>query len=110
MNPDFLPLEASTVVGDYAFAAEAGRNFVQYAPSQWIAGIAVGHSCGANLECVGEVHNTSSPHDSQTLVNLGVHWRLKETLFVLAAAGREFGPRTDNQERLRFYIGIQLLR
>lgn len=106
----FLPIEASTVVGGFGLDAEIGRNFVQQGQDQWMAGIAVAHSCGETVECVGEVHVTSAPHNSQALMNFGVHWKLKESLSLLASAGREFGPSTDDQLRLRFYVGIQFLR
>ena len=105
-----LPVELGTVVGDFALASEFGRSFVQDGPNQWIAGIAVGHSCGDRVECVGEVHTTAVPHNAQTLVNLGFHWRLSESLFVLGAAGREFGPSDADQSRFHFYLGLQILR
>jgi hypothetical protein len=106
----FLPIEAATVVGEYALAAEVGRNFVQYGSSQWAAGFVVAHSCGENLECLGEVRETSAPHNSQTLLNIGVHWKLSESVVLLAAAGREFGTRSEDQQRLLVYFGVQLLR
>jgi hypothetical protein len=106
----FLPIEAATVVGEYALDAEVGRNFVQYGSSQWAAGFVVAHSCGENLECLGEVRETSAAHNSQTLLNFGVHWKLNESLVLLAAAGREFGARTDDQQRLLVYFGVQLLK
>jgi hypothetical protein len=43
-------------------------------------------------------------------VNVGVHWKLGESLFLLASAGREFGSPTDDQARVRFYLGLQFLR
>ena len=98
------------MVGDFTLAAELGRNFVQDGPSEWIAGIVVAHSCSAKVECVGEVHETATPHNSQTLVNLGFHWQLSESLFVLAAVGREFGPSNADQSRFHFYLGLQILR
>jgi hypothetical protein len=106
----FLPVEAAVVVGDFGFAAEGGRNFVQDGPNQWVAGVVVAHSCGEKVECVGEVHETWASHNSQTLVNLGFHWQLSESLFLLGAAGREFGPSTPDQSRFHFYLGFQLLR
>jgi hypothetical protein len=105
----FLPIEAATNVGDFRLDAEVGRNFVQRGQDQWMAGVVVGHSCGETVECVGELHETSAPHNSQTLVNLGVHWKLSESLLLLASAGREFGPSTDDRQHLRFYLGFQLL-
>ena len=106
----FLPVEAATVVGEFGLDAEVGRNFVQQGSNQWVAGFVVAHSCGENVECVGEVHATSAPHDSQTLVQFGVHWKLNESLFLLASAGRQFGPSTDDQQRLLFYVGLQFLK
>jgi hypothetical protein len=106
----FLPIEASTVLHEYSLDAEAGVNLVQYGSTQLVAGAIVAHSCGRNLECLGEVRRVFVSHDSQTLLNFGLHWKLDESMVVLAAAGREFGPRTDDQQRLLVYLGLQLLR
>jgi len=106
----FLPVEASTVVNDFDVDAEVGRNFVADGPNQWEAGVVLAHSCAAQFECVGEVHTTLSVHNAQALVNLGFHWKLNESLFLLASAGREFGPRNDEQQRGVFYLGLQILR
>ena len=106
----FLPVEIATVAGDFGLDAEVGRNFVQEGPNQWVVGGVVAHSCGEKVECVGEVHVTAAPHDVQTLVNLGFHWQLNESLFLLGAAGREFGPSSPDQSRFHFYLGFQILR
>jgi len=107
----FLPIEAATVVGDFGFDTEIGRNLVQYASSQWVAGFVVAHSCsGEELECVGEVHQTWAPHDSQTLLNFGIHWKLNESLVLLAAIGHEFGTHSEDQQKLLVYFGFQFLR
>lgn len=106
----FLPVEFATVVNDFGLAIEVGPNFVRDGPNQFVAGTAVGHACGANLECVGEVHVTADPHSAQTLVDLGFHWKLNESLFLLGAAGREFGPSNPDQSRFHFYLGFQILR
>ena len=106
----FLPLEAATEVGGYALDAEIGRDFVQDGPNAWAGGLVVGHACGASVECLAEVHETVVPHNAQTLLNFGVHWKLNESLIVLAAAGREFGPRNEDQQRGLFYLGLQIVR
>lgn len=106
----FLPVEVSTVMGKFGLDAEVGRNFVQGGTNETLAGVVVAHDCGENLECMAEVHETYVPHNSQTLVNLGVHWKLSESLVLLAAAGREFGPSSDDQKHLLYYFGIQILR
>ena len=106
----FLPVEAATVFHGYSLDAEVGTNFVQYGSTQWVAGAIVAHSCGQNVECLGEVHEVQAPHDSQTLLNFGVHWKLNESLVMLASAGREFGTHTEDQQHLLFYFGVQLLK
>jgi len=106
----FLPVEFATVAGDFGVAVEAGPNFVQDGSNQFVAGTAVSHACGEKVECVGEVHVTAAPHDTQTLLNLGFHWQLNESLFLLGAAGREFGPSNPDQSRFHFYLGFQILR
>ncbi len=106
----FLPIEAATVVHEFALDAEVGANFVQYAPIQWMAGGIVAHSCGRDLECLVEARQLITPNDWQTLLNLGVHWKLNEQTVVLAAAGRQFGQHSDEQQRMLVYLGVQLLR
>jgi hypothetical protein len=107
----FLPIEAATVVGEFALDGEVGRNLVQYGQNQWEAGFVAAHSCGGeSVECLGEVHQTWGTHNSQTLLNIGVHWKLNESVVLLAAAGREFGTRSDDQQKLLVYFGFQLLR
>ncbi len=105
-----LPVEAATVVGDYGLDAEIGRNFVEDGPNQWVAGFVVAHSCGAEVECLGEVRGTLAPHNAQTPVNFGIHWKWSESLFLLAAAGREFRPANVDQQRGLVYLGLQILR
>jgi hypothetical protein len=106
----FLPFEAATKVGDYDIDAEVGRNFVHEGSSQWAAGFVLAHSCGTALECMGEMRETWEQHNAQTLLNFGVHWKLDQNLYVLAAAGRQFGSRSDDQQRALFYLGFQILR
>jgi hypothetical protein len=104
-----LPIEVATVVHGYSLDAEAGATFVQYGTTQWILGGIVAHTCAQGVECLVEVHRIQAPSDSQTLLNLGLHWKLNESAFVLAAVGREFGQQSDDQQRLLFYLGVQLL-
>ena len=105
-----LPVEAATEAGGFGLDAEVGRNFVEHGPDQWLAGVIVAHLCAENVECLVELHETWAPTDRQTLVNLGVHWKLNDSLAFLAAAGREFGSRTDDRRNSLVYIGFQLLR
>ncbi len=106
-----LPVEAATTAGSYRLDAELGRNFVTGAPgasNQWVGGFIVAHSCVAGVECMGELRETAAPHAAQTLLNFGIHWNLNEALAFIAAAGREFGPRNNDQQRGLFYIGLQV--
>jgi hypothetical protein len=106
----FLPVEAATVVNDFGLDAEVGRNFVADCPNQWEAGVILAHGCAVDVECMGEVHTTFTAHSAQALVNLGIHWKLNGSLYLLASAGRQFGPRNDEQQRGVFYLGFQILR
>ena len=106
----FLPLEAAREVGGWSLDGEVGRNFVQHGTNQWVAGGIVAHACGEGRECLFEVHEAHAPHDSHTLLNLGLHWKLGESTVLLASAGREVGARSDEQQGSLFYLGIQVLR
>jgi len=110
----FLPLELSADIGGgFSLAAEVGRNFVsggEDADNQWVAGFVLAHDCAEGVECLAELHQTQSPGEHQTLVNFGLHWKLEESLTLMAAAGREFGTRTDDQLQSLVYIGLQFTR
>lgn len=106
----YLPVEFAKTIGGYEFVAEAGRNFVERENDQWEAGVVAAHDCGRELECLVEIHRTWTPHDNQTLLNFGLHWKLSESAILLASAGREFGADTTDRQRLVFYFGVQLLR
>ena len=106
----FLPLEFATKVGGFGLDAEVGRTFGQDGANQWVAGVIAVHSCGKDRECMVELHHTAASTGSQTLANFGMHWKLSESLTFLAAAGREFGKRTDDQQQSLVYLGLQITR
>lgn len=109
-NEFLLPIEVSKKVGDVGLDFEVGRNFVQRGDNEWVAGAIVAPKCGEKSECLLEVHETWSRDTHQTLVNVGLRQKLGESMSLLAAVGREFGPSTDDQRRLVFYIGVQVRR
>jgi len=106
----FLPLEVATEAGEWGLDGEVGRNFVQHGANQWVVGGIAAHACGEDRECLFEVHEAHATHDSHTLLNLGLHWKLSDSLVLLASAGREVGARSDEQQGFLFYLGIQVLR
>ena len=107
----FLPVEVATVAGGFEITGEVGRNFVQNEHDEWEAGVVVAHECGSEvLDCLVEVHQTWVPHNSQTLLNFGIHYKINDSLVFLAAAGREFGRKTDDQQKFIYYAGFQILR
>ena len=65
--------------------------------------------CGP-IECLVEVRRTSEPGDAQTLFNLGLTWKLTDSLVLLASAGRDFGPLTSDRQEFVYYFGFQILR
>ncbi|MFG6489995.1 hypothetical protein ACG04R_25185 [Roseateles sp. BYS78W] len=107
----FLPVELSTDVAGVGVVAEVGRNFVSGGgANQWVAGVVLAHGCGEGVECLAEVHRTQSTGEHQTLLNFGLHWKLQESLTLLAAAGREFGTSTDERRQSMVYLGLQFTR
>ena len=107
----FLPIEFSTKIGSFGVAAEVGRNFVSGSgDDQWVGGVVGAHSCGEGVECLVEVHETQSPGVHETLLNLGLRWKLGESTTLLAAAGREFGTHNDERRNALVYVGVQFAR
>ena len=106
----FLPVEIARKIGEWNFDGEIGRAFVQHGDNQWAIGGIAAHACGSRGECLFEIHETLAPHDSQTLVNLGLRAKLSESSVLLASVGREFGPATDDRQDFVFYLGVQILR
>jgi hypothetical protein len=105
----FLPLEVATKIGSFELGAEIGRNLIENAPDEWLGGFVIAHACGQRLDCVAEVHGAAAEH-FQTLVNFGVHWEFNDALVLLAALGRDIGPRSDDRQDLICYFGLQVLR
>lgn len=111
-SPDdefFLPVEIGTQAAGFDIAAELGRDFVGGTQDRWEGGIVAAHECGP-VECRFEIHQTSFGDDAQTLLNLGLTWKLSDSLVLLASAGREFGPHTADRQDFLYYFGFQILR
>jgi hypothetical protein len=106
-----LPLEAATQLGGFGLDAELARNFAGDAPGQWQFGAIAEHACGGGkVECMLELRERLGGGDQQTLVNLGLHWKLSQSLALIGAAGHEFGRASADQQRALLYMGIQILR
>jgi len=106
----FLPIEVAKKLGEWSLDGEVGRNLVRGGDNEWIVGGIVAHKCGGEQgECVFEVRDRITSHDTQTLVNLGLRWKLSERATLLASAGRELGPRTDDRQDFVFYLGVQIV-
>jgi hypothetical protein len=105
----FLPLEAATSIGAYQLDVEAGRSFVERSPDAWAMGLIIARACGMRFECVAEIHDTLTQGEHVTLLNLGFRHPLNKMLTLLAAAGREFGPRSEDPQVLIIFLGIQVV-
>jgi hypothetical protein len=104
-----LPIEISKKVGEIGYDVELGRNFVRGGESQWVAGLVVAPKCGEKGECLFEVHHAYARDEHQTLVNVGLRWKIAEKATLLAAVGREFGTSSDEQRRALVYLGVQVI-
>jgi hypothetical protein len=57
-----------------------------------------------------ELHESLGDHDQQTLLNVGAHWQLSDSLALIGAAGRQFGPASPERQLALLYLGVQILR
>jgi hypothetical protein len=105
-----LPLESAVKLDEFALDAEIARNVVAGAASQWQFGAIAQHGCGGGADCMLELRQRVGGGDTQTLINLGVHWKLGESLALIAAAGGEFGSASTDQQQALLYLGVQILR
>ena len=105
-----LPVELATKLGGVAVDFEAGRNFVSDGPNEWVAGAVVAPQCSEKVQCLFEVHETWSHDEHATLVNVGMRWKVRESMSLLAAIGHEFGTASDDKRRLLAYLGVQFRR
>jgi hypothetical protein len=107
----FFPAEIAAELSGLEIAADLGRHFVQQEADFWSAGIVVGHSCGSDrVECLVEVHREWKRGDPQTLLNFGLRRKLNDSMTVLAALGKEFGARSEDQASALIYLGMQISR
>jgi hypothetical protein len=107
----FFPAEIAAELSGLEIAADLGRHFVQQEADFWSAGIVVGHSCGSDrVECLMEVHREWKRGDPQTLLNFGLRRKLNDSMTVLAALGKEFGARSEDQASALIYLGMQISR
>ncbi|MDL2353977.1 MAG: hypothetical protein QFF03_01835 [Pseudomonadota bacterium] len=106
-----LPLVAGVRYGATGLFAEAGRNFMQQGPHEWLAGVKATRQCLPTLECRIELqHSVAERQGGRTLASLGFKWSVAQDLIVQASAGRDFGPSGDDRRQLALKFGIQLLR
>ena len=105
----FLPIEVATSIGAYQWDVEAGRTFVERNPDEWALGLIIARACGFGFECAAEIHETLTGGEPVSLLNFGFRHPLNKTLTLLAAAGREFGPRSEDPQVFIFFLGIQVV-
>lgn len=106
-----LPLVAGVRYGATGLFAEAGRNFVQQGPHEWLGGVKVTRQCLPTLECRIELqHSVAERQGGRTLASLGFKWSVADDLILQASAGRDIGPSGDDKHQLALKFGVQLLR
>jgi hypothetical protein len=106
----FLPLEASIELAGFGLNGELGRYVSSHAADAWAAGFVASRGCAARLECLVEIRETLEPHSAQTLLNLGGRRELGDSLALLFALGRDFGPPGPDHQTVLFYFGLQVRR
>jgi hypothetical protein len=106
-----LPLVAGVRYGETGLFAEAGRNFVQQGPNEWLGGVKVTRQCLARLECRVELqHSVVERQAGRTLASVGFKWSVVQDLILQASVGRDIGPSGDDKRQVALKFGVQLLR
>jgi Putative MetA-pathway of phenol degradation len=106
-----MPFEVTKKVGPIDVDGEAGYNFAQSRPDNWIAGLALGHQATPRLEVLGEIYRNAevgTPVHDNTF-DFGGRIKLRNTVLLLFMAGRSFSGPASGQSQLIGYFGLQFL-
>ena len=102
-----LPVELATKLGGVPVDFEAGRNFVTEGANEWVAGAVLAPKCSEKVDGLFEARHTWSRDEHATLLNVGMRWKIRESMSMLASIGHELGTDSDEKRRLLAYVGVQ---
>ncbi len=103
-----LPTELTVEFAHVEINGEAGRNFVEHRPDDWILGASTEGTVSRRLELLAEFHAEQTPGEtSERFVNIGARPRLTRRIMVLLAAGRTVTSHSA-ESRVYIYTGLQL--
>jgi hypothetical protein len=53
----------------------------------------------------GQVHPRTVDYHPASALNVGMHWKLNESVTLLGSIGHEFGTHSDDRHDVLFYLG-----
>jgi hypothetical protein len=106
-----LPSEVTKKIGPIDVDGEAGYNFTQSRPDNWIAGLALGHQATPRLEVLGEIYRNAEIGTSihNNTFDFGGRLKLHNPVLLLFMAGRSFRGPASGQSQFIGYFGLQFL-
>lgn len=107
----YLPLMIGREIDEFEVFAEVGRRFVEEGLDEWVAGLRVAYQCTKSVECLVDVQKTAIHQERQMLANLGIKWKLSDSLILKTFVGheRDSGDNTVDQHKLLLHFGLQIL-
>jgi len=106
-----LPMEFTKKVGPVDVNWEVGYNGVHLGPSDWIAGLIVGHDVTKKLEVDAEFYGiqTFNHSNNQETVDAGLRYKMRPPFILLLMAGRSVTSAHNGQPYFVGYFGMQFL-
>ncbi|MGA3205751.1 MAG: hypothetical protein ABSF12_24925 [Bryobacteraceae bacterium] len=106
-----LPMEFTKKVGPIDVNWEVGYNGVHLGPSDWIAGLMVGHDVTKKLEVDAEFYGiqTFNHSNNQQTIDGGLRYKLRPPFILLLMAGRSATSAHNGQPYFVGYFGMQFL-
>jgi hypothetical protein len=104
-----LPFQAQRSFGRTKVYAEAGYNWREQQPDEWVLGLAAEHSLSKRFRLVAELRNVAERdfRDYEFFFNAGFKWSFHEHVTLLASAGRTLYESRGEGPAVFSYLGLQ---
>lgn len=104
-----LPVEVKFHAAGTAVEVLAGRTFIEADPDAWTTELKVIRPCLPDAECVLAVERAFGPAAAQqTLVAVGLEWKLSEPVTLKTSVGRQFGHGPGLQTTCALLLGLKI--
>ena len=105
-----VPVEVAWNLGELGMNFELGREFIDGASDEWLAGLALSRSVSEHVELLAEVHAEASEDwdDSRGVIQAGTRVELAPQCSLLASVGSGAWGTDDDRVDVAAYFGLQL--